>query len=110
MKSNNHSQQNFRRDGFLGLTGRKVNLLDLYEKKLEDLEDNLRKEQNLLAGEVRGISSQYLNLIIMRHSNGTSDIYVENSVHLICLSFLWPLMQLLAHKGTAFRFSVSIIS
>ncbi|XP_061978858.1 CSC1-like protein HYP1 [Populus nigra] len=51
MKSNNHSQQNFRRDGFLGLTGRKVNLLDRYEKKLEDLEDNLRKEQNLLAGE-----------------------------------------------------------
>jgi len=65
MKSNNHSQQNFRRDGFLGLTGRKVNLLDRYEKKLEDLEDNLRKEQNLLAGEVRGISSQYLNLIII---------------------------------------------
>jgi ATP-dependent protease HslVU (ClpYQ) peptidase subunit len=65
MKSNNHSQQNFIRDGFLGLTGRKVNLLDRYEKKLEDLEDNLRKEQNLLAGEVRGISSQYLNLIII---------------------------------------------
>lgn len=65
MKSNNHSQQNFRRDGFLGLTGRKVNLLDRYEKKLEDLEDNLRKEQNLLAGEVRGISSQYLNFIII---------------------------------------------
>jgi ATP-dependent protease HslVU (ClpYQ) peptidase subunit len=65
MKSNNHSQQNFRRDGFLGLTGCKVNLLDRYEKKLEDLEDNLRKEQNLLAGEVRGISSQYLNLIII---------------------------------------------
>jgi ATP-dependent protease HslVU (ClpYQ) peptidase subunit len=65
MKSNNHSQQNFRRDGFLGLTGRKVNLLDRYEKKLEDLEDNLRKEQNLLAGEVRGISSQCLNLIII---------------------------------------------
>lgn len=51
MKSNNDSQQNFRRDGFLGLTGRKVNLLDRYEKKLEDLEDNVRKEQNLLAGE-----------------------------------------------------------
>lgn len=65
MKSNNDSQQNFRRDGFLGLTGRKVNLLDRYEKKLEDLEDNVRKEQNLLAGEVRGISSQYLNLIII---------------------------------------------
>jgi hypothetical protein len=29
------------------------------------LEDNLRKEQNLLAGEVRGISSQYLNFIII---------------------------------------------
>lgn len=51
MKTNNDSQQNFRRDGFLGLTGHKVNLIDRYEKKLEDLEDNVRKEQNLLAGE-----------------------------------------------------------
>uniref|UniRef100_A0A6M2EWL3 CSC1-like protein HYP1 n=1 Tax=Populus davidiana TaxID=266767 RepID=A0A6M2EWL3_9ROSI len=51
MKTNNDSQQSFRRDGFLGLTGRKVNLIDRYEKKLEDLEDNVRKEQNLLAGE-----------------------------------------------------------
>ncbi|KAJ6396372.1 hypothetical protein OIU77_021410 [Salix suchowensis] len=51
MKSNNHSQQNFRRDGFLGLTGRKVSLSDHYEKKLEDLEDNVRMKQNLLAGE-----------------------------------------------------------
>ncbi|KAG5247401.1 CSC1 protein [Salix suchowensis] len=41
----------FRRDGFLGLTGRKVSLSDHYEKKLEDLEDNVRMEQNLLAGE-----------------------------------------------------------
>lgn len=65
MKSNNHSQQKFRRDGFLGLTGRKVSLSDHYEKKLEDLEDNVRMEQNLLAGEVRGISSWYLNLIII---------------------------------------------
>ncbi|KAF9683981.1 hypothetical protein SADUNF_Sadunf04G0070400 [Salix dunnii] len=51
MKSNNHSQQTFRRDGFLGLTGRKVSLSDHYEKKLEDLEVNVRMEQNLSDGE-----------------------------------------------------------
>lgn len=37
--------QKFRRDGFLGIFGRKVDVLDHYEKKLEDLEDNLRMEQ-----------------------------------------------------------------
>ncbi|KAJ9173253.1 hypothetical protein P3X46_016410 [Hevea brasiliensis] len=51
IKSENHSKQNFKRDGFLGLFGRKVNLLDHYEKKLEDLEDNVRMEQYSLAGE-----------------------------------------------------------
>ncbi|KAJ8750176.1 hypothetical protein K2173_014091 [Erythroxylum novogranatense] len=50
LKSNNHSQH-FRREGFLGLFGRKVNLLRDYEKKLEDLENNLRKEQFSSAGE-----------------------------------------------------------
>ncbi|CAK7322965.1 unnamed protein product [Dovyalis caffra] len=51
LKLNTHSEQNFKRDGFLGLFGRKVNLLDHYEKKLEDMEENLRMERNLLAGE-----------------------------------------------------------
>ncbi|PON96344.1 Calcium-dependent channel [Trema orientale] len=44
------SGQRFRRDGFLGIFGRKVNILDKYEKKLEDLEDNMRMEQSSLAG------------------------------------------------------------
>ncbi|XP_010661095.1 CSC1-like protein HYP1 isoform X4 [Vitis vinifera] len=51
LKSKRHTQQRFRRDGFLGLSGRRVDLLDQYEKKLEDLEDNLRMEQSSLAGE-----------------------------------------------------------
>lgn len=51
LKSKKHTQQRFRRDGFLGLSGRRVDLLDQYEKKLEDLEDNLRMEQSSLTGE-----------------------------------------------------------
>lgn len=51
LKSKKHTQQRFRRDGFMGLSGRRVDLLDQYEKKLEDLEDNLRMEQSSLAGE-----------------------------------------------------------
>lgn len=37
------------RNGFLGLFGRKVDLLDQCEKKLEDLQDNVRLEQSSLA-------------------------------------------------------------
>ncbi|XP_010258592.1 PREDICTED: CSC1-like protein HYP1 isoform X2 [Nelumbo nucifera] len=45
MKSKNSTQQKFMRDGFLGLFGRKVDPVDHYEKKLEDLEENVRIEQ-----------------------------------------------------------------
>ncbi|XVF60586.1 hypothetical protein PTKIN_Ptkin08bG0060100 [Pterospermum kingtungense] len=46
-----NSRQRYKRDGFLGLFGRKVDLVDHYEKKLEDIEDNVRLEQSSLAGE-----------------------------------------------------------
>ncbi|KAJ0043591.1 hypothetical protein Pint_19178 [Pistacia integerrima] len=50
LKLEKDSQKRFRRDGFLGLFGRKVDLLDHYEKKLEDLQDNVRMERSSLAG------------------------------------------------------------
>lgn len=43
-------EQRFVRDGFLGKFGRSVDLLDQYEKKLEELEDNLTKEKSSLIG------------------------------------------------------------
>ncbi|KAJ0099545.1 hypothetical protein Patl1_21867 [Pistacia atlantica] len=52
LKLEKDSQQRFRRDGFLGLFGRKVDLLDHYEKKLEDLQDNVRMERSSLAGKL----------------------------------------------------------
>jgi hypothetical protein len=52
LKQKNHTTQEFKRDGFLGLFGRKVDILDHYEKKLEDLLDNVRLEQSSLAGKV----------------------------------------------------------
>ncbi|KAF3975054.1 hypothetical protein CMV_001659 [Castanea mollissima] len=50
LKLKNHTSQRFGRDGFLGIFGRKVDLLDHYEKKLEDVEHNMRLEQSSLAG------------------------------------------------------------
>ncbi|XVE68191.1 hypothetical protein DITRI_Ditri09bG0048800 [Diplodiscus trichospermus] len=50
LKSKN-SRQRYKRDGFLGLFGQKVDLVDHYEKKLEDIEDNVRLEQSSMAGE-----------------------------------------------------------
>ncbi|GKV08766.1 hypothetical protein SLEP1_g20357 [Rubroshorea leprosula] len=40
------SQRRYRRDGFLGLFGRKVDIVDHYEKKLEELEDKVRLKQS----------------------------------------------------------------
>ncbi|KAJ4835385.1 CSC1-like protein hyp1 [Turnera subulata] len=51
LKSESHSQQTFKRSGFLGLFGRKVNIVEHYEKKLETLEENVRLEQYSSAAE-----------------------------------------------------------
>lgn len=46
LKSSRASQESYKREGFFGLYGRKVGLVDYYEKKLEDLQENIRKEQS----------------------------------------------------------------
>lgn len=48
----NNTQQRYKRTGFLGLFGPKVELLDHYEKKLEDVEGNMRTERSSAAGKV----------------------------------------------------------
>lgn len=55
-------EQRFVRDGFLGKFGRSVDLLDQYEKKLEELEDNLTKEKSSLIGTVRLLSNSAINI------------------------------------------------
>ncbi|KAI8004628.1 CSC1-like protein HYP1 [Camellia lanceoleosa] len=40
LKSTNRTRERLRRDGFLGLFGHNVDLLDYHEKKLQDLEVN----------------------------------------------------------------------
>ncbi|KAI7757545.1 hypothetical protein M8C21_032784 [Ambrosia artemisiifolia] len=50
LKSTQKTSQRFGRVGFLGLCRPKVDLVDYYEKKLEDLEDNARAQQSLLSG------------------------------------------------------------
>ncbi|XP_076931258.1 hyperosmolality-gated Ca2+ permeable channel 2.3-like [Bidens hawaiensis] len=50
LKSTQNTSQRFGRVGFLGLFRPKVDLVEYYEKKLEDLENNARKRQSLLSG------------------------------------------------------------
>ncbi|KAI3726129.1 hypothetical protein L1987_65926 [Smallanthus sonchifolius] len=50
LRSTQKTSQRFGRVGFLGLFGPKVDLVEYYEKKLEDLEDNVRTQQSLLSG------------------------------------------------------------
>ncbi|KAK6155062.1 hypothetical protein DH2020_009310 [Rehmannia glutinosa] len=45
-----YPEQRFKRAGFMGLFGRRVDILDHYEKKLEDMEGNLRTERSSVAG------------------------------------------------------------
>lgn len=52
LKSKTYSQQGSKRAGFMGLFGQKVDLLDHYEKKLEDIEGNVRTERSSAAGKV----------------------------------------------------------
>ncbi|KAK7271808.1 hypothetical protein RJT34_28016 [Clitoria ternatea] len=49
LKHKNDAPKRQRRDGCLGLFGRKVDVVDHYERRLGDLEDNLRVEQSSLA-------------------------------------------------------------
>ncbi|KAG2273295.1 hypothetical protein Bca52824_067850 [Brassica carinata] len=51
VKSGSISRQKSKRDGFLGMFGKRVDVVDHYEKKLEKLEDDMRLKQSLLAGE-----------------------------------------------------------
>eukprot|EP00262_Sarcandra_glabra_P013895 TRINITY_DN3939_c0_g1_i1.p1 TRINITY_DN3939_c0_g1~~TRINITY_DN3939_c0_g1_i1.p1 ORF type:complete len:718 (+),score=77.48 TRINITY_DN3939_c0_g1_i1:103-2256(+) len=48
LKSIPHNRQKVQRDGFLGLFGRQVDIVDHYGKKLEDTEENVRKEQSVI--------------------------------------------------------------
>lgn len=50
LKSSNQTNQKFTRSGFLGIFGKKVNMLDHYEKKLENIEENVRTEQSSVFG------------------------------------------------------------
>lgn len=52
LKLNEDTPRRFKREGPLGLFGRQVDLADHYEKKLGDLEERVRIEQSLLAGQV----------------------------------------------------------
>ncbi|CAJ1947043.1 unnamed protein product [Sphenostylis stenocarpa] len=54
LKQKNDAPKRQRRDGCLGICGRKVDIVDHYERRLGDIEDNVRMEQSSLeAKEVR---------------------------------------------------------
>lgn len=52
LEKGTQAKQKFTHDGFLGVVGRRVDLLDHYEKKLENLEINVRMEQTSLTRKV----------------------------------------------------------
>ena len=56
LRSGDGSEQRFKRTGFMGLSGRRVDLLEQYEKHLEDVEDNVRTEQSSVAMKVNDLS------------------------------------------------------
>ncbi|XP_061358098.1 CSC1-like protein HYP1 [Gastrolobium bilobum] len=49
LKHKNDAPKRYRRDGFLGLFGQKVDILDHYERRLGHIEDNVRMEQSSVA-------------------------------------------------------------
>lgn len=54
LRSGSQTKERFKRGGFMGLFGRKIDLVDLYGKELEDIEDKVRTEQSsLVVQEVR---------------------------------------------------------
>ncbi|GFP83218.1 CSC1-like protein hyp1 [Phtheirospermum japonicum] len=50
VKTENYPQERYKRAGFLGLLGPRVDLEDHYEKELEDMEGDLRTERSSVAG------------------------------------------------------------
>ncbi|MFS7897405.1 putative calcium-dependent channel, 7TM region phosphate [Helianthus anomalus] len=50
LKSTQKTSQRYGRVGFLGIFRPKIDLVEYYEKKLEELEDNARTQQSLLSG------------------------------------------------------------
>ncbi|KAB2610284.1 CSC1-like protein HYP1 [Pyrus ussuriensis x Pyrus communis] len=63
LRTETNTQQRLRRDGCWGLFGRKVDALDYYGKKLDDLEDNVRMEQTSVAG-------KFLNVYEPKYETG----------------------------------------
>ncbi|XP_019428753.1 PREDICTED: CSC1-like protein HYP1 [Lupinus angustifolius] len=49
LKSKNDAPQRRKRDGFLGIVGPKVDIVDHYERRLGNIEDNVRMEQSSVA-------------------------------------------------------------
>lgn len=92
LKLGKDSQQRFRRDGFLGLFGRKVDLLDHYEKKLEDLQDNVRMEQSSLTGKVCAICVSIGTFLLGFKLNENGHINKRVFPLLICLKKFWSLI------------------
>lgn len=59
LKQKNDAPKKQTREGCLGLFGPKVDILDHYERRLENIEDNVRKEQSSVASKVTIMSIHY---------------------------------------------------
>lgn len=66
LKQKSDPSKRQRREGCLGLYGRKVDILDHYERRLGDIEDNVRMEQSSAAAKVSNYSC--LDIINLQRS------------------------------------------
>lgn len=101
LKSANHNQERSRRAGFMGLFGHRVDLLDHYEKKLEDIEDNVRAEQSSTLGKV--IFRIYIFLFC------TQDVcFTIRNLYLDMASTLLLVLSFCLHEGLLFFMCIEL--
>lgn len=101
LKSANPNQERSRRAGFMGLFGHRVDLLDHYEKKLEDIEENVRAEQSSTLGKV--IVRIYIFLFCMQ------DVcFTIRNLYLDMASTLLLVLSFCLHEGLLFFMCIEL--
>lgn len=79
LKSDVYARQKFRRSGFLGLFGPKVNVVDHYGKKLEDLEENVRTNQSEISLEREEVPAAFVSF--KSRFGASTALHIQQSIN-----------------------------
>ncbi|GFP97496.1 CSC1-like protein hyp1 [Phtheirospermum japonicum] len=93
VKTKNYPQERYKRAGFLGLFGPRADLQDHCEKKLEDMEGDLRTERSSVAGKT---SPQYIYLSCGKIISQVITGYLSSLILEAYLSAIPPTMIVLS--------------